>query len=233
MRIIKGLLIIWIGIIFALNGLLLPFQAMAFDSEYYVDSFLALEVDTSIGISEETLKRVTEALITHIDNGTGDLNRIETVRGSDVVFYNEKEQHHLHDIYNLVKGGRWFLILANISMLIALLVVWLFDKRIMKYFLTSMIRMFRVAVAVSLITLGTLVALYVIDFDWAFRKFHELFFTNDLWLLDPRTDRLIQLMPLDFFIDFTKRWLSKVFLIFILFITVGFIVPAFKKRKAL
>ncbi|HSN67432.1 MAG TPA: DUF1461 domain-containing protein, partial [Fusibacter sp.] len=91
---------------------------------------------------------------------------------------------------------------------------------------------FQAAVFASLIALGTLIALYFIDFDWAFRKFHEIFFTNDLWLLDPKTDRLIQMMPLEFFIDFTKQWLSKVFLIFLLFITVGFIVPRLKRRKS-
>jgi len=231
-RIIKWLLILWIGIIFALNGLLLPFQAMAFNSEYYVDAFLALEVDKSIGISEESLVRVTEALVAHIDTGTGDLKGVENVRGVDVVFYNEKEQHHLHDIQILVKAARKFLIIVNIGMLLALIAVWLIDKKDKMNFLKSLMRSFQTAVITSLIALGTLVALYFIDFDWAFRKFHEIFFTNDLWLLDPRTDRLIQLMPLEFFIDFTKQWLSKVFLIFILFLTVGFIVPKLKSRKS-
>ena len=233
MRIIKWLLIVWIGIIFALNGLLLPFQAMAFDSEYYVESFLELEVEKSIGISEEALTRVTEALVTHIDKGTGDLKNVEKVNGEDVIFYNEKEQHHLHDIQILVKAARKFLILVNIGMVLALIVVWLIDKSDKKQFLVSITRSFKSAVIASLIALGTLVALYFIDFDWAFRKFHEIFFTNDLWLLDPKTDRLIQMMPLEFFIDFTKLWLSKVFLIFIIFITVGFIVPKIKRPKSL
>lgn len=233
MRIIKWILILWIGIIFALNGLLLPFQAMAFDSEYYVESFLELEVEKSIGISEEALTRVTEALVTHIDKGTGDLKNVEKVNGEDVIFYNEKEQHHLHDIQILVKAARKFLILVNIGMVLALIVVWLIDKSDKKQFLVSITRSFKSAVIASLIALGTLVALYFIDFDWAFRKFHEIFFTNDLWLLDPKTDRLIQMMPLEFFIDFTKLWLSKVFLIFIIFITVGFIVPKIKRPKSL
>ncbi len=231
MRIIKWLLITWIGIVFALNGLLLPFQAMAFDSDYYVESFLALEVDKTIGISEESLKRVTEALVTHIDKGTGDLKNVENVRGVDVVFYNEKEQHHLHDIQILVKAARKFLIIVNIGMLLAFIALWSIDKKDKHQFLKSVTQSFQAAVLASLIALGTLIALYFIDFDWAFRKFHEIFFTNDLWLLDPKTDRLIQMMPLEFFIDFTKLWLSKVSLIFLLFITVGFIVPRLKRRK--
>ena len=35
-----------------------------------------------------------------------------------------------------------------------------------------------------------------------FILFHKLVFTNDLWLLDPRTDLLIRLMPIEFFISY-------------------------------
>ena len=42
----------------------------------------------------------------------------------------------------------------------------------------------------------------VIDFDALFILFHKVAFTNDLWLLDPRTDMLIRLMPTDFFVTY-------------------------------
>ena len=40
------------------------------------------------------------------------------------------------------------------------------------------------------------------DFDSLFVLFHRIAFTNDLWLLDPRTDLMIQLMPTSFFIEY-------------------------------
>ena len=56
------------------------------------------------------------------------------------------------------------------------------------------------------VTIGALmVALGVIaltGFDAAFRQFHLLFFTNDLWQLSS-ADRLIQLFPQDFFLETT------------------------------
>jgi integral membrane protein (TIGR01906 family) len=39
----------------------------------------------------------------------------------------------------------------------------------------------------------------LIDFSALFLKFHHLFFTNDLWLLDINTDVLIQMLPESFF----------------------------------
>ena len=41
-----------------------------------------------------------------------------------------------------------------------------------------------------------------VDFDSLFVLFHRIAFTNDLWLLDPRTDLMIQLMPTSFFIEY-------------------------------
>ena len=39
-----------------------------------------------------------------------------------------------------------------------------------------------------------------IDFDGLFTAFHRIAFTNDGWLLDPRTDLLIRLMPTELFV---------------------------------
>jgi integral membrane protein (TIGR01906 family) len=35
-------------------------------------------------------------------------------------------------------------------------------------------------------------------FESSWEGFHEVFFTNDLWQLDPDTDRLIQMFPEEF-----------------------------------
>lgn len=57
----------------------------------------------------------------------------------------------------------------------------------------------------GLATTGIIVALGVValtGFDGAFRQFHLLFFTNDLWQLSSR-DRLIQMFPQGFFFETT------------------------------
>ena len=43
------------------------------------------------------------------------------------------------------------------------------------------------------------------DFDGLFTAFHRAAFTNDGWLLNPRTDLLIRLMPVGFFITLAAR----------------------------
>ena len=41
--------------------------------------------------------------------------------------------------------------------------------------------------------------LAVVDFNWFWTQFHHVFFTNDLWLLNPATSVLIQMVPEAFF----------------------------------
>lgn len=51
----------------------------------------------------------------------------------------------------------------------------------------------------------------LLDFDGLFVTFHRIAFTNEGWLLDPSTDLLIRLMPVEFFIALAVRcllWLA-------------------------
>ena len=45
----------------------------------------------------------------------------------------------------------------------------------------------------------------LVNFDGLFVTFHRVAFTNDGWLLDPLTDLLIRLMPVDFFVSLGIR----------------------------
>jgi integral membrane protein (TIGR01906 family) len=54
--------------------------------------------------------------------------------------------------------------------------------------------------SIFLIILPVLLAIpFAIDFDKTFTAFHKLFFNNDYWLFDPKTDPIINLLPQDFF----------------------------------
>lgn len=53
-----------------------------------------------------------------------------------------------------------------------------------------------------------------VDFDAMWRFFHTIFFSNDLWLLDPNVSVLINMVPLQFFFDLV----TKVVVLFIAFL---------------
>jgi len=59
----------------------------------------------------------------------------------------------------------------------------------------------REVMAGFLLLSGILAAVIAIDFDRAFEMFHLIFFDNDLWILFPPRDRLVMMVPLQFFIN--------------------------------
>ena len=82
--------------------------------------------------------------------------------------------------------------------------------------------------------LGILVFLgiaFTVDFTKCFTIFHEIFFTNDLWLFDPRYDYMIRMLPEGFFADMVVR----ILLFFLAFLGGTFVImqgwKRYKKNK--
>jgi len=66
--------------------------------------------------------------------------------------------------------------------------------------------------------LAILATLIFTGFDSAFYKFHQLMFTNDLWILNEANDRLLQMYPIDFWYWVTLRLaVATTFLIALMF----------------
>ncbi len=107
------------------------------------------------------------------------------------------EQQHMADVKALFVLCRMVLLFAVLGVLLLGGCCWLL--RAGKRYIA------RGALWGSLGVLGAVAALAawgLVDFDGLFVLFHHLSFTNDLWLLDPRTDLLIRLMPTGFFIHY-------------------------------
>ncbi len=70
--------------------------------------------------------------------------------------------------------------------------------------------------------------LLLIDFNKYFTIFHEIFFSNDLWLLDPDTSVLINMVPEVFFFQ-TAMIIIGVFVIMVIIILT--LIEVFKRKS--
>ena len=68
----------------------------------------------------------------------------------------------------------------------------------------------------------------IADFDGLFVRFHQLSFANHLWLLNPRTDMLIRLMPTSFFV----QWGGVIGAVWLLFLALAEAVAAAAHRRS-
>ncbi len=146
-------------------------------------------------LPEAEYPAVAEMITDYLSGRTDAFQHVFTVDGTEYAAFNAKEQHHMADVQDLFQLCRTLLWagLALTAALAAALAL-LREKRTIVWFRRTLI---------SILTAVTIVIILAcIDFDSLFVLFHKVAFTNDLWLLDPRTDLLIRLMPIEFFISY-------------------------------
>ena len=124
--------------------------------------------------------------------------------------FSEKENLHMQDVRGIVsflKGMRWIgggLVIAVIAGL------YLFSSKEKKNsLLAQILEGFAWGAIVLLGIIAALVIWGLINFDGLFRFFHQIAFTNDLWLLNPATDLLVALMPIEFFVWYASEMLKS------------------------
>ncbi len=123
--------------------------------------------------------------------------------------YSEKELAHLADVKKLLSHlsvVRYILLV--ISAAFAGLLTWLYLKRSPKdekerdqWVRVTVWPGVLIGVGITVLLFLALGAWAYFNFDGLFITLHKLLFDNDLWLLNPQTDLLIQLMPTRLFVN--------------------------------
>ena len=146
--------------------------------------------DTRLPAEEYT--PVVEMITRYLKGGNDAFQHIFTVDGTEYAAFNQKEQHHMADVQDLFQLCRFvawlgwgIVIFGGLS-----------ARRKLSW------RIFRRTLIAILAAVTIVILLACIDFDSLFVLFHKVAFQNDLWLLDPRTDLLIRLMPIEFFVSY-------------------------------
>jgi len=85
--------------------------------------------------------------------------------------------------------------------LVVALMIPVFWKRERKRLVYTYLKSAVIGFGAFFAVIGAIALLLVSDFNRYFTLFHEIFFNNDLWLLNPATDLMINLVPEQFFFD--------------------------------
>jgi len=166
-----------------------------------------------IGISNSDSADAIMRLIDYMEGRVDSIELTVHQNGEAVSMYNEREMEHMIDVRALYQTWRSVRTYGAIAGVILLLGAFFINK---KEFLIALARGYlRASAAFGILLFG--IGLFVaIDFNAFWTAFHHLFFTNDLWLLDPATDRMILICPERLFSDIVLRFASRFLLCFAL-----------------
>ncbi|WP_162265486.1 TIGR01906 family membrane protein [Abyssisolibacter fermentans] len=185
----KVLLIIALPVFLLLNAVWI----VAFnDLDFYKAKYQEYDIVKATGIHEKELMLVTAQMLNYLVEKQDNIDFKVNIDGNMKTMFNQKEQIHLSDVRQLVKKGltiRKLLLLVALTSIIYLVKV--NKKGILKIIIFSEGWLF--------LLLITLTIFITLDFNKWFTYFHLILFDNDLWLLDVKTDILINMYPLEFF----------------------------------
>jgi len=208
--------------------LLTVIEMCVFDLNFYLSEFNKIHSAEVIGISAQDLKRTTEGLLAYIQGQRNNLEIEAMIKGEKREVFNQKEKTHMADVRRLYASSHKIRNIGLIFLIFLLTALrWAAGPKFLKFwaggYLTGAIVIFCVVGVLALAVFG--------DFFQFWNYFHTLFFTNDLWILDPDTDILIQIVPEQFFFDLTVRILTF-FTAMVSVLTVICAAILFKKGKS-
>lgn len=172
-----------------------------FDKQYTKNDTAA-----HIGMRHQDLMSVTDNLLSYMVKQRPDLEMQFGVKGEIREIFDEREKLHMVDVLNLYMGVIYAAIGLSLAVLAGLAYVIKADglkqarKTLDKKYLWAAIGLAAVA--------GTFGVVIATNFQWFWTNFHLVFFTNDLWMLDPRVSIMINMFPLEFFYAICVRILE-------------------------
>lgn len=138
-------------------------------------------------------------------------------------FFSSRDQLHMIDVRNIIAGTEYIFFFSCIVFLIVLVYFFSFHKMEFPLFLQ---RLFFFSGILGFLVLG-IFGVFALFFERSFILFHQLFFSNDFWMLDPAVDKLVVLYPANFFLIIFVFILGLVFV----FAVVLLVLSWYLKRK--
>ncbi len=176
-----------------------------------------MELSSSIGIPADDITNALMRLIDYMEGRVDSIQLTVEENGVSVEMYNEREIAHMEDVRALYQAWRGVRDYGALTAAVLLAVSFLLSPR---DFLFGLSRGFLRASAVFALLAAALAAFALLDFTSFWNGFHYLFFSNDLWQLNPATDRMIRICPEQLFSDIVARFSVNFLLLFaVLFVT--------------
>lgn len=181
---------------FFLANVVTSISLVAFNTHFYDTFYSSNETAEQLDMSHDDLMKGTVHLLDYMNEKEDDLDVSVVVNGTSVAMYNQKEIDHMVDVLDLYRAAK-SVQLVFYAFFVIMLVYWLVVAR--KTMLKDLFEASKLALGIIGVIMGSLLIMAVVDFNWFWTVFHQVLFDNELWLLNPQTDRLIVMVPLNFF----------------------------------
>lgn len=186
----KKILLIILVFSLSLFSLFWSLNSNSFNQDHFKKNVFENNIEEATGKDYPELKLIYNDLILYLKGRAG--NEILEPH------FNKREVLHMVDVQELFRIG-FIVKLASLFISIGIM-VYFFKIGSLQTLGRSLFK----AMFINWFLVGLLAVLLSLNFNQYFIYFHHILFTNDLWLLNPDTDLLIQMLPEKFFSSITR-----------------------------
>ena len=187
-----------------------------FNLDFYKNFYTQENLAPNIGTTYDKLIDNTSNLLDYL-NYNAELN---------TSWYTPKDILHMVDVRTLYNISHKIMIIFLIIFIISTILLVILCKRNTIYYIS---KTFNKVLLSFFVVIGGLACIISYNFNSFWIKFHQLLFSNDLWLLSPDESNLIQMVPEEFFISLITKIIIHIFILFISLFILNFVIK--KKTK--
>ena len=181
------------------------------DPEYFAREYEKYDVLSTLPEMtmsyDDGLMKVTEHMMDYLRGDEDELQVYVMMDGEERGFFTDREIAHMEDVRALFLGAVFLRRIAACMAFVIVAVLAIIKKSAWGV-ISCLSKGMLLGTAAAVIVCGALGAVIATDFSNAFITFHHIFFDNDLWILDPRVDMLVNIVPEGFFFDTAARILG-------------------------
>ncbi len=171
------------------------------DWNFYRNEYEKNNVLNAVGMEMNDLMEVTKEMMAYLRGERADLVIETTMFGETREFFNDREKQHMADCKVLFVGAIWIRRICIALTALAIGIICGANKADVKNKIKIITGGVWKGILIFIGMAGAMIGVIAMNFDKAFVTFHKIFFDNDLWILNPEIDMLINIVPQQFFID--------------------------------
>lgn len=178
----------------------------SFYMPFYENEYVQNNTVQATGMKHDDLIKTTEVLFDYLKDNRDDLIVRVSVHGYVREVFDTREKLHMKDVKKLYLNAMKVRNYLSIIAVVLIIAAYIIQKHGYRKILLNG---YGTALIIFGVFILALLFYAMLDFSSFWINFHEVFFDNDLYLLDPNTEILINMVPERFFFDLVMRIISS------------------------
>ena len=170
--------------------------------EYFRKEFEKYNVTDNIDMRMDDIMYVMDELMDYLHGDRDNIENIVTeVNGETRDFFSDREKIHMADCRVIFDSAFKLRTACTVLFIVSVLLLKAFGCFDIRKFLR-----YAGGISIFIIVFAVIIeAAAAVNFNACFVMFHKLFFDNDLWLLNPEQDMIINILVEPFFADMALK----------------------------